>query len=103
MRYTLTLTIGLLTAIGASATTASAHDYHRSYHAVEAKHSQAHHRAKHRFHRRARYMRFRNHYRGRRDTHHRRSWNHHSRGRNMLGYVIVMSHDGLFRIVRRFH
>lgn len=98
MRYT--LTIGLLAAIGASATTASAHDYHRFYHAVEAKHSQAHYRVKHRFHRRAHYMGVRHHYCGRRDTRHRRSWNHHSRGRNVLRYVFVISHDGLFRIIR---
>ena len=102
MRYTLTLTIGLLAAIGASATTALAHDYHRSYHAVEVKQSQARYRAKHRFHRRA-HNRARRHYRGRRNAHHRRSWNHHSRGRNLLRYVIVFSHDGLFSIVRRFH
>ncbi len=42
MRYVLTLTIGLLAAIAASATTASAHDYHRSHHAVEAEHRAGH-------------------------------------------------------------
>ena len=101
MRYILTLTIGLLAAIGASATTASAHDYHRSHHAVEAKHSQVHHRVKHRFHRRA--HKRAHHHRGRRDTHRRQSWSRQSRGRNFAHHVIVISHGGLFRIVRRFH
>ncbi len=101
MRYILTLTIGLLAAIGASATTASAHDYHRSHHAVEAKHSQVHNRVKHRFHRRA-HKRTRHHH-GRRDTLRRQSWNRQSWGGNRMRYAIVISHGGLFRIVRRYH
>ncbi len=99
MRYILTLTIGLLAAIGASATAASAHDYHRSHRAVEANHSQAHHKAR----KRARY-----HQRARRDTHHRQSWGRQSWNRqswrgNRWRYAIVISHGGLFRIVRRYH
>ena len=95
MRYVLTLTIGLLAAIGASATTASAHDYHRSHHAVEAKYPQAHHKAKRRFHRRA-YKRAQFRQRARRITNRHQSWNGH-RSR----YVIVFSHDGVFRIALR--
>ncbi len=94
MRYILTLTIGLLAAIGASATAASAHDYHRSHRAVEANHSQVHHKVR----KRARY-----HQRARRDTYRRQSWNRQSWGGNRMRYAIVISHGGLFRIVRRYH
>jgi hypothetical protein len=86
MRYILTLTIGLLAAIGASATTASAHDYHRSHHAVEVKHSRAHHIQKHRWaHKRADYRQ-----RSRRDIHHRQSLGRHSQIDHRSRYVIVL-------------
>ena len=112
MRYILTLTIGLLAAIGAAATTASAHDYHRSHRAVEANHSQAHHKANRRFHHQARKLaRYRQ--RARWDIHRRQSWGRQSWGRRSWGrqswggnrsrFVIVISHGGRFRIVRRYH
>lgn len=99
MRYILTLTIGLLAAIGASATTASAHDYHRSHRAVEAKHSRAQHIQKRRWaHKRANY-----HQRSRRGIHHRQSLGRHSRVDHRSRYVIVFSTGGLFRIAHRYH
>ena len=104
MRYILTLTIGLLAAIGASATAASAHDYHRSHRAVEANHSQVHHkvRKRARYHQRARRDAYRRQF-ARRDTYRRQSWNRQSWGGNRMRYAIVISHGGLFRIVRRYH
>ncbi len=107
MRYILTLTIGLLAAIGAAATTASAHDYHRSHRAVEAKYSHSHHKANRRFHHQAR-KRARYRHRARWDIHRRQSWGRQSWGRQSWGgnrsrYAIVISHGGLFRIVRRYH
>ncbi len=107
MRYILTLTIGLLAAIGASVTTASAHDYHRFHRAVEADRSQAHHNANRRFHHQAR-KRARYRQRARRDTYRRQSWgrqswNHQSWGGNRSRFVIVLSRDGVFRTARRYH
>ena len=102
MRYVLTLTIGLLAALGAPATTASAHDYHRSHRAVEAQHFQAHHKAKRRFHRRAHKRAHQRHrarrHHARRHVDRRQSWDDH-RSR----FVIVISDDGGFRIARRYN
>ena len=100
MRYVLTLTIGLLAAIGATATTASAHDYHRSHHAVESKQPSSHHKARRRFQRRI-------HARAHRKAgyrHHSRyqAHRHQSRNRHRSRYVIVFSRDGVFRIARRY-
>ncbi len=101
MRYVLTLTIGMLAAIGASASTASAHDYHRSHHAVESKQPSTHYKARRRFYQRARAREYRRagyRHRPRYQALRRQSWNG-DRSR----YVIVISTDGAFRIARRYH
>ena len=103
MRYVLTLTIGLLAVLGATAGTAAAHDYHRSHRAVEAKHWNAPQTAKRHVQRRAhkralrrtqQWTRYR--YRPRHNAYRRPSWYG-----DWSRYVIVFSSDGFFRVARR--
>ena len=103
MRYVLTLTIGLLAALAATATTASANDYHRSHRAVEGNYSHGHHKGKrHVYHRAHRRAHRRSHYRGhQRQSPRYRARRHLSYAPYPSRFVIVISPDGLFRIARR--
>jgi Ni/Co efflux regulator RcnB len=100
MRRTLFLIISLLAASAAMTTAASAHDYHRSRHAVETSHGGHHPKA--RYHRdERRHCKTR---RGHRRTcppkrHFRR---YAARSPFWSPFVIVISPNGHFRVARRY-